>query len=69
LEGRREMTSAVLEMQIIDLVRSYLSVSCFVYLPTDDTPLIIDTSTPPRSRPPSADMVSSLQPRPTRDIA
>ena len=65
LEGRREMTSAVLGMQLADLVRSYLSVSCFVYLPTDDTSWIIDTSTSPRSRPPSTDMDTSLQPRPT----
>jgi hypothetical protein len=31
LEGRREMTSSVLEMELVDLVRSYLS--SFVYLP------------------------------------
>ena len=35
-EGRRETTSGVLEMQLVDLVRSYFSVLCFVYLPTDD---------------------------------
>ena len=58
------MTSAVLEIQLVDLVRSYLSVSCFVYLPTDDTPWIIYTSTSPRSRLASTDMDTSLQPRP-----
>jgi hypothetical protein len=51
-------------MELVDLVRSYHSVLCFLYLPTDD-PWIIDTSTPPRSRPLSAHMVTSLLPRPT----
>ena len=62
------MTSSVLEMELVDLVRSYISVSCFLYLPTDD-PWILDTFTPPHSHPPSAHMVTSLQPRPTWYIA
>jgi hypothetical protein len=56
------------KMELVDLVHSYLFVSCFVFLPTDD-PWLIDTSTPPRSRPPSAHMATSLQLRPTWHIA
>jgi len=60
LEGRREMTSSVLEMELVDLVRIYiLNFIIIIILLTDDLGFL-DSPTPPCPRPPSAYMDTSL---------